>query len=206
MNRQKYRRKDYKRNNTRPKEKPKQGFIIFCQGEKTEPLYFEGFKKKATCKVNIQEGNKESPSQLVKKAKDQKHPYDARQIWVVFDKDDFQDFDKAIDLAEKEGIKTAYSNEAFEIWFLLHFNYINTSIGRKQYANILTNRLDTKYNKCDPTLFKKLEPHINTAIKYAKKLYDTYSPDTPHSKRNPCTTVYRLVQELLKHIPQKAHV
>ena len=45
------------------------------------------------------------------------------QVWVVFDKDDFDDFDEAVALAEKYGFKVAWSNQSFEYWLYLHFNY-----------------------------------------------------------------------------------
>jgi hypothetical protein len=42
------------------------------------------------------------------------------QIWCVFDRDNFsaQKFNRAFDLANNQDISVAWSNEAFEIWYL----------------------------------------------------------------------------------------
>jgi hypothetical protein len=97
--------------------------------------YFQGFKEKirlTTGKVNIKVINKgASPLQIVQRAIDEKEaaePYSPyRYIWVVFDKDDF-DIQPAISLAISNGIRIAWSNEAFELWFI----YIITNILRRQ--------------------------------------------------------------------------
>ena len=75
-----------------------------------------------------------------------KHYYD--QCWVVFDKDDFpaKDFNQAITLAQKNGFRVAYSNQAFEYWFLLHFNLYRGPLHRQNYADMLSKRKHSK--KC----------------------------------------------------------
>lgn len=82
-------------------------------------------------------------------------------IWCVFDKDDFtsKQFNTAIYLAKKEKIKTAWSNESIELWFLLHFENITSGIGRDQYIEKLNN------------IFK--EKNIKNSV-YEKNLNDIY--------------------------------
>ena len=57
------------------------------------------------------------------------------QNWVVFDKDDFpeNDFNSAILSARQNGFEVAYSNQAFEFWFLLHFNLYQGALHRSRY-------------------------------------------------------------------------
>lgn len=84
----------------------------------TEPYYFKAFRMTtATIKAVGQGMNTIS---LVNKAisirdtdMKKKRTYD--QCWVVFDKDDFpaNDFNQAIALAERNGFRVAYSNQAF---------------------------------------------------------------------------------------------
>lgn len=117
----------------------KQSFLIVCEGECTEPDYFKAFRMTAaTIKVVGQAMNTTS---LVNKAISirnietaKKRCYD--QCWVVFDKDDFpaNDFNRAIAMAHKNGFQVAYSNQAFEYWFLLHFNLYTGPLHRDNYA------------------------------------------------------------------------
>lgn len=121
----------------------KQSFLIVCEGICTEPDYFKAFRMTtATIKAVGQGMNTIS---LVNKAisirdtdMKKKRTYD--QCWVVFDKDDFpaNDFNQAIALAERNGFRVAYSNQAFEYWFLLHFNLYRGPIHRNSYADMLT--------------------------------------------------------------------
>lgn len=99
-------------------------WLIVCEGEKTEPNYFRRFQK---ARVEVV-GAGADPSQVVKQAltlqaqaRAQKQPFDV--VWVVFDRDDFAHFNAAIDQARAKGLQVAYSNQAFELWYLLHFCY-----------------------------------------------------------------------------------
>lgn len=58
-------------------------------------------------------------------------PFD--RIWVVFDKDDFNDFNEAIKLAKDFSFNCAWTNEAFELWYFLHFQYLDAAISRHDY-------------------------------------------------------------------------
>ncbi|WP_085559772.1 RloB domain-containing protein [Carnobacterium iners] len=121
--------------------------------------------------------------------------------WAVFDKDDFPNdhFDNAITKAEAHNIKTAWSNESFELWYCLHFSLQQSALSREAYNASLDNLLKAKgysgYSKIDSGIYPILRPYMDTAIKNAKKL-DTRYTDLTYSKRNPCTKVYKLVEEL----------
>lgn len=62
------------------------------------------------------------------------------EIWCVFDRDSFpaQNFNRAFQLAKSKNISVAWANEAFEIWYLLHFNYYDTGLSRAEYGERLT--------------------------------------------------------------------
>ena len=70
----------------------------------------------------------EVTEQLVKDAK-----IVYQNIWVVFDKDDFEDFDQAIMEAARKGYKAAWSNQSFEYWIYLHFNYSDSALHRDEW-------------------------------------------------------------------------
>ena len=145
-----------------------------------------------------------STTRLLKKAKSIRSgtqiPFD--RCWLVFDKDDFKDFNKAIREATDAGFAVAWSNESFELWYLLHFRYQNTAIPRDRCttaleAEIQKHEPDFKYGKGSSPMHSILAKHGNQeqAIKNAERLRNTYQ-DTVYSSHNPCTHVDRLIKEI----------
>ena len=125
------------------------------------------------------------------------------QVWCVFDLDNFptSDFDEAIVIANKNGMKVAYSNEAFEIWYLLHFDYHQAKIVRSRYISILTKKLGRKYEKNDEDIYDLLYTKQHIAIKNAERLLSEHHESHINcSKKNPSTTVHELVIELNKYV------
>lgn len=175
----------------------KQRFLIVCEGAKTEPNYFKSFR---VPKVVIEiQGLGENPSKLVQSANDLKSEDNYDQVWCVFDRDDWtkEDFNNAISSAKKYGFKVAYSNEAFELWYVLHFEFLNAGIPRKDYITKLTSLLGKKYEKNSQTIYDDLLDKQNTAIRNAKKLMEQYKPSKPEQD-NPSTTVHLLVEQLIE--------
>ena len=56
-----------------------------------------------------------------------------QNIWVVFDKDDFEDFDKAIKEGLNKGYNIAWSNQSFEYW-------LNLILKRGNLLNVIQER------------------------------------------------------------------
>ncbi|WP_414527191.1 RloB family protein [Nodularia chucula] len=179
----------------------RQTFLIICEGEKTEPNYFKSFRvPRNVVSVDVR-GFGYNPSKLVETAKELNAPDEYNQVWCVFDRDDCQkqDFNNAIANAHQAGFKVAYSNEAFELWYLLHFEFLNTALPRQDYIPKLNKFLKNKYKKNSDSIYEELEDRQATAIKNAKNLLKQYDPHNPESD-NPCTTVHKLVEELNKYI------
>lgn len=220
----KKRRADRKKRKYEYKEPKANSFLIVTEGEKTEPLYFKGLQKQILKKiggnVNVIEkptidiyGQGASPSRLIefteKEVKEAKFMY--QNVWVVFDKDDFDDFDQAIFEGEKKGYKIAWSNQSFEYWLYLHFHYSDTAEHRNEWNKKLDecfciNELgDGKYKKNYENIYELLASidGISTAIKHAKRRMAQYSQGKQKpSKYDPGTTVYQLVEELIKYIEE----
>lgn len=176
-------------------------FLIFCEGTKTEPYYFKSFRVNTEIvEVEIQ-GKGYNTLSLVREALDQKAYDEYDQVWCVFDRDSFtaQDFNAAFELANKQGIKIAYSNQAFELWYLLHFNFYDTAIQRHEYCKMLTELLGYEYKKNSKTIYDELFDRQPRALQNAQKLYAQYRPCNPE-KDNPSTTVHLLVIELNKFL------
>jgi hypothetical protein len=201
--------------NIKPKRKR---YLIVCEGEKTEPKYFEALKlalPKGVLEVVdfriIGEGfNTES---LVQQAIALRRKWEFEsgreidKLWVVFDKDSFLPaaFNNAIQVCENTPkTEAAWSNEAFEIWYLLHFEFYNTGINRDSYkqriqTNFRNNGLrDFVYSKNRADIFDLLKKfgNIELALKHSKRLEDSYFGAKDFARQNPCTTVYKLVAEL----------
>jgi hypothetical protein len=174
--------------------------LIVCEGEKTEPNYFEGFRVSKVVEIDVQ-GLGENPSKLVQSAKELKKQDDYDQVWCVFDRDSWtvEDFNNAIKNATAQGFKVAYSNEAFELWYVLHFEFIDTGIPRKDYLRKLTSLLGRTYQKNSETIYDELFEKQSIAIRNAENLLKQYDPHNP-VRDNPSTTVHLLVLELNRFI------
>jgi len=179
--------------------------LIVCEGERTEPNYFRAFK--VTNAIKDIRGEAMNTVSLVRRAveiRDAEGSFD--QVWCVFDLDDFpkQHFNEAIRLAKKEKVKVAYSNEAFELWYVLHFDYLQTEVNRERYKTILTERLGKKYSKLDADIYGDLLSQQSTAIANAQRLlHDVHLQHLNASEKKPSTTVHELVIELNKHMRQR---
>lgn len=185
----------------------KQSFLIVCEGVRTEPDYFKAFRMTAaTVKATGQAMNTTS---LLNKAisirdADQKKKRTYDQCWVVFDKDDFpaKDFNEAIALAERNGFKVAYSNQAFEYWFLLHFNLYKGALHRSNYPDMLSKLTGIPYSKAEAfgaIMYNRLLHLQPQAIKNAAAVLSEISHGNPALEES-STTVHLLVEELNKYI------
>lgn len=191
--------KEFKRNvGSRGNDRDR--ILIVCEGEETERNYFEGFR---LTNVTVK-GTGYNTESLVRKAIELKRQairdrekYD--QVWSVFDRDSFSSeiFNNAFILAQTHGIKIAYSNEAFELWYLLHFNYYDTGLSRDQYQSKLSHLLGHEYKKNSPSIFEEIIEYQDDAIRNVKKLLSQYPNFNPENN-NPSTTVHLLVEELRK--------
>ncbi len=178
----------------------RQRFLIVCEGEKTEPNYFDDLRVRGRIPGKVK-GIGESPVGVVKHAIKLMKEDDYEQVWCVFDRDVFpeENFNEALRLAEKHGIKVAYSNAAFELWYVLHFNYHESVSARHLYVEKLTKLLGMPYEKNRLDMYERLEDRQETAIRNAEKLLDTYQSHRP-AHDNPSTTVHLLVQELNRFV------
>jgi hypothetical protein len=184
---------------------PPISLLIACEGEETEPNYFSAFRL-SSANVKVVGCGKNTLSlveealEIRRKARVDEEEYD--QVWCVFDRDKNtpQNINAAFDLAERKGIKIAYSNEAFELWYLLHFQYMDTGITRDDYKKRLSKLLGYPYQKNSQSMYRELLLKQGTALKNAENLLKTYSPRKP-VEDNPSTTVHLLVRELNRFLP-----
>lgn len=199
-------------------------FLIVTEGKRTEPLYLKGMQKiikeKIGGLVEVIEapiidicGEGSSTGKLIeiteKIVKEAKIIY--QNIWVVFDKDDFEDFDQAIKEGMDKGYKIAWSNQSFEYWLYLHFYYSDSALHRDEWNRKLDEIFkeydlgEGKYRKNYEDIYNIVNVYdgVNLAIKNAKRRMAAFEErQCKPSEYDPGTMVYKLVEELKKYIDE----
>lgn len=188
-------------------------FLIVCEGSRTEPNYFKALIRDMYSEVRQEtiKGVGRATCQLVhealkiKEELERKRQLSFDRVWVVFDKDDFTDFNEAIRLASSYSFQSAWTNEAFELWYFLHFQYLESGISRQDYISKLESEVrrfsgyeNYVYHKNDASIYKMLADigDQNLAIRRAQQLRTIYKGREDYEEHNPCTTVDILVEEL----------
>jgi hypothetical protein len=190
----------------RPTREYRKTIYIFCNGH-TEKLYFSDFSYDlALTSVRVvPQASEYNRLSLVKLVKSYDIKPDANtEVWVVFDVDDDPSgqTNEAVALCKKLGYRAIVSNECFEVWFRLHFDYFDSTIHRRALFEWMSQRFGCRYekNKTIPT-YLALKGQMPSAIRNAKRLAGNYGEDIPHARRNPYTNVYELAEALtlLRH-------
>jgi len=196
------------------KEKPY--ILIVCEGENTEPSYFNQFRITSAKVKSIGEGF--NTVSLVYRALEIAQQGNYEKVWCVFDKDDFTDeeFNNAIQIAEANDLGVAYSIQAFEYWLILHFNdHQGGGMHRDDYNDKINDLLkpfkvsyDGKGNKIVGEDFFELldgidsktnRKRVDLAITRSERNFNNFNHINP-AKEESSTTVFRLVRELLKYV------
>ncbi|ENQ9243452.1 TPA: RloB family protein [Pseudomonas aeruginosa] len=184
-----------RKENTKPIKKK---VLIVCEGARTEPNYFKSFRVYKDCHIV---GSGSNTLSVVKEAIRLKKENSYSEAWCVFDRDSFpaSRVKAALNLAERNNIKCAFSNESFELWYVLHFEYLDTQITRADYCKKLTNLLGKKYEKNNASIYEEILDRQDQALKFAKKLEKKILPNGACPANSyPYTTVYKIVERLNK--------
>lgn len=172
--------------------------LIVCGGQ-TEVFYFNKFKSELAEIKIVPKLDNRNPKSIVKTAIEMKSQNTYKMVWCVFDKDDFTCFDDAITLANKNSVKCAYSNQAFDLWYILHFKKIVGAFNRTKYKKELSDYLGKPYEKGDKNNYDYFKSKMNKAIENAKIGHQTKLKDGGFgSTWESCTTIYELVESLLE--------
>lgn len=197
-------------------------YYIFCEGEQTEPRYFNTMKEyieknsiyKNMVFIEI-EGCGVETMRVIESAEEyvRKNKITDGQVWCVYDKDSFpaERFNGVSQRvknlnAASTGVtyNVAWSNECIEYWFVLHFSYYTSNNDRSYYREFLDEKLKElglpKYEKKD--IFDILLQYGNPklAIRYGKRRIAENEEKTD-ADIAPATKVYLLVEELAKFLP-----
>lgn len=195
---------------------PYDRILIVCEGEKTEPIYFE----EARILLEIDSANIEidgscgsSPMSVVTHAlkaygeeKERNGLYD--KVFCVFDKDTHSTFNTAINQIEQinakyktKPFKAIWSIPAFEYWLLLHFTpttkpYMSTL--KKSCGAQVTDDLKKyipDYTKKMRGIFKRSveDKTLKTAMAHSKRIFSDAQRNNPQSSS---TNIHELIEYL----------
>ncbi|MBD2755487.1 RloB family protein [Spirosoma validum] len=191
-------------------------FLIVCEGAKTEPNYFRGLEKNLppgvvnTIELAI-EGEGHNTLTVIQDAINAKKRLENQgriidEVWTVFDRDSFpdQNFNNAIFKGQALGVHCAWTNEAFELWYLLHFQFFQNGMSRTDYKAVIERELSQRigqpynYEKNNKDMFTLLQKYgdIKQAMARAKNLEAVFAGRTDYANHNPCTKVYELLEKL----------
>lgn len=191
--------------------------LIVTEGNGTEPAYFgaiqEIINKDYPEKIQLKVlGVGDNTINLFEKAKRlaKDNPNGYRHVWIVYDTDDFpaEHIERVVQLcAENSTDEIEYhaiwSNQCIELWFLLHFEFMQSDIHRSEYWPKLTECLKKigvgEYAKNRTDMYHILRPYMDTAIANAKSLNAINYGKAP-SKAAPGTKVYELVERLKTYL------
>lgn len=178
-------------------------FLILCEWE-TEQYYFESIQEdvKSLSVVSIK-SDKKSISKMAEESIKYKSMKKYDKVFCVFDRNnsDQRDYDSWVKKMKNNQINPIFSNQAFEVRILLHFENFDKSIWNpneyikfvrkhiplyeKWYKDLHGNRLD---------LYLKTKNNIDEAIKRAEniKLINEWHP----MSIEPYTDVQEIIKKL----------
>ena len=200
-------------------------FLIVCEDEQIEPTYFEQFKKQIPAKTLFLKtvGTGRDPQGVVEQAVAERDKLENESgkevdiVWAVFDKDDADEneakierFKKAFETGEQKNIELAYSNEAFELWLLLHLTDVDSRNGLSRQT--IYQRLEVEirrrpgsenfiYEHGSPAIIEKIRSvgDETAAMNRAERLFQKQH-GRPPIEANPSTRVHLLVKKLRESI------
>lgn len=126
--------------------------------------------------------------------------------WIIFDRDQVTHFDQIIESAKQKGVNVGWSNPYIEIWFDAYFGrmhgYQDSVTCCREFANTFEKKTGQEYKKSSSQIYTMLNRYGDEteAVRIAESRHAQYSRDgiSKASEMCPCTTVYRLVEEIRK--------
>lgn len=195
---------------TKKKRIERKGVLLALEDTKSSKYYFEkliqdkGLSGEVIFAKHIGTDPKNVVNAIVSHLdKNKKNIYEKK--WVVIDKDDYskEQINGAIQRARDLGIFVAISNEAYELWILLHFKPITAHTNRaalnRELDFIFRDKFKVEYSKASRDIYQLIIGLQETAITNSKRLVKSYMKDNgeldPFSN-NPLTMIYELVEYL----------
>lgn len=181
--------------------------LIVCCGE-TESLFFQKIKRSFRGKLQLTVRKvPKDPNKILSTAIELKKQLVQDHAWIVIDKDNFPNIDRLLLEGRRAHVKVIFSNPCFELWPLLHFEYLDTTTSSTDLIKRLEKAIKShykfktfKYNKTDPNLYERLIELKTDAIRHAKKLMQHWQtqPNKSIDSHNPSTNIFEIFEDLEK--------
>lgn len=191
--------------------------LIVTEGIKTEPNYFNAikqiinhsYKERIQIEVSGVGDNTVNLFEIAKKYAE-KNPNGYKHVWVVYDTDDFpkNNIDAVPMLCQENSnsdrqYHAIWSNQCVELWYLLHFSFMQSDLHRKEYFLKLDECLKNinvgKYEKNREDMYHILKPYMDDAIRNAKVLSDINRNKLP-SESAPGTMIFEFVEKIKPYL------
>jgi hypothetical protein len=184
-------------------------FLIYCEGKVTERLYLGALRRELRI-PGVQFGAVHGePLGLVKaaiahkeraprSAADKCTPYD--EVWCVLDVEapsPHPSLDRALSLADRQGVRCAISNPCFELWLILHVQDERRRLDTDEACKILERHGGCSYTR-DGKSFRpeSLMGNYEVARKRAQRLAEAHGERRRPADCNPFTSVWELVDAI----------
>ena len=190
-------------------QEPRSRILITLEGEVTEPEYFRWLARRIKDRpvalrlfdrhsdpvsvVNLAISKRDGDRSSAVAAADREDQFD--DVWAVVDVDEHKHLDKAVALADREGVNLAISGPCFESWLIMHFR-AQGSAERSPDNKRLWARTNSRPKDTD---FSDLPGKLGQALGNAQTgRKQQVSAGRSRLERNPCTEVDQVLDAIAK--------
>lgn len=192
------------------RRQPYERILIVCEGEKTEPFYFQGLCSSLnlhTANIEITGDCGSSPrsifekaQEVFKKAEKEQNSFD--KVYCVFDKDNHDGYSEVISQIVSKKPKDTFfaitSVPCFEYWLLLHFQLTTRPFSNASDVISELRQFIPNYAKGNNEIFQKIQNSMKFALDNALDNAERANREAKQNHTdNPTTSVSDLVNKLL---------
>lgn len=181
-------------------------YLIVCEDAKSSRLYLDKFPyDRALVQIESEGGCGETLSVVERAITLRTEAIRAGspfvEIFCVIDRDDHsaERYRRAFEVAHRfNDLHVIWANEAFELWYLLHYEYLDVGLHRDHLNRNLAERIGTRYDKADDSLYVRLLHRQAVALRNAARLEKYNGASVTSWLENPSTNIHVLVRLLNK--------
>ena len=176
--------------------------LVVCEGQKTEPNYFNGLKddlRLNSANIEITGEGDSSPTSVVAFAREryeqeEKAGFAFDQVFCVFDKNSHTDYQRALTqitaMKPNNVFYAITSVPAFEYYLLLHYEFTTRPFTSRQVLSALKKRIHG-YQKGNENIFSTLRDQLDAAKSNAE---ESLKAAIASNTDNPSTRAHELVE------------